>query len=217
MLIVSCKITRIGVISDTHSHHFKEVPITLLNSLKAFDLIIHLGDFVSPDLVDYFKGMNNFFGIAGNHDPQSVKAILPKTDVIEVNGKRLGLLHGYWFPLFCQHRSLSRFKKEKVDAILYGHTHIIRNERVNDILFFNPGSASGLWPAPWKTYGVLNVGDLISGEIISIAGKGKAGFAKLTDAIVDRNTVLKWICGGPQSPDYSELPAAGHIPGSGEG
>ena len=214
---MSSKITRIGVISDTHSHHFKDIPSTLLNSLKTFDLIIHLGDFVSLDLVDYLKSLNNFCGIAGNHDPQTVKALLPRADVIEVNGKRLGLLHGYWFPLFCQHRSLARFKKEKVDAILYGHTHIIRNEMVNNTLFFNPGSASGLWPAPWKTYGILNVGESITGEIVSMAGKGKAGFAKLTDAIVDRHTVLKWVCGNPPSPNYSKLPTAGPVPGLEEG
>jgi uncharacterized protein len=197
------KITRIGVLSDTHIHQLKEFPAFLLDQLESFDLIIHLGDFVSLELVDYFRSHNNFYGIAGNHDPQTVKSILRKSDIIEVNGKRLGLLHGYWFPFFCQHRSLARFKKERVDAILYGHTHVIRNETVNDILFFNPGSASALWPAPWITYGILNVGESITGEIVSIPGQGKAGFSKLTDAIVSRNTLLKWICGAPRLPDYS--------------
>lgn len=200
---MSKKVTRIGVLSDTHFHHFNEVPSSLLESLKAFDLVIHLGDFVNKDLVEYFRGFNNFYGIAGNHDPQSVKKILPKADVIEVNGKRLGLFHGYWFPFFCQDRSLARFRKDKVDAILYGHTHIIRNEIANDILFFNPGSASALWPAPWKTYGVLNVGESVTGEIISIPGEAMRSFSRLTDAIVKRNQVLRWICGGERNPDYA--------------
>lgn len=193
---------KIGVLSDTHIRSLQEVPLSFLESLKAFDLVVHLGDFISPELVDYLKSLNNFFGIAGNHDPQPIKAILPGQDIIEVNGKRLGLMHGYWFPFFCQHRSLARFKKDKVDAILYGHTHVIRNERVNNILFFNPGSASGLWPAPWKTFGVLSVGKTIRGEIVSVTGKGKAGFARLTDAVIDRNTVIRWVCGGQRIPDY---------------
>lgn len=200
---MSNKVIRIGVLSDTHSYSMKDVPSSLLEGLKAFDLIIHLGDFVSLELVDYLKSFNNFFGIAGNHDPQTVKSILPRKDIVEVNGKRLGLLHGYWFPFFCQHRSLAKFKKDKVDAILYGHTHIIRNEMVNNILFFNPGSASALWPAPWKTFGILNVGESITGEIVSITGKRKAGFARLTDAVVNRNTVIKWVCGCQRNPDYS--------------
>ena len=197
------KVTRIGVLSDTHVHDLKEISSILFDNLKTMDLIIHLGDFVTMDLVDYFKSSNNFYGIAGNHDPHSIKAILPRSDVIEINGKRLGLLHGYWFPLFCGHRSEARFKREKVDAILYGHTHVIRNEIENNILWFNPGSASALWPAPWITYGVLNIGESITGEIISIAGKGKAGFAKLTDAFISRNTIIKKVCGSPRLPDYS--------------
>jgi putative phosphoesterase len=197
------RVTRIGIISDTHIHHLKDVPSSLLDSLKGFDLIIHLGDFVSLDLVDYFRGFNNFYGIAGNHDPRTIKAILRRSDVIEVNGKRLGLLHGYWFPLFCEHRSLARFKNEKVDAILYGHTHVIRNEMVNNILFFNPGSACALWPAPWKTYGILNVGETITGEIVSFAKNDKGGFSKYTDSIVSRDTILRWVCGSPRLPDYS--------------
>ena len=122
------KVIRIGVLADTHVHDLKEISPTLLDNLKTMDLVIHLGDFVSMDLVDYFKSFNNFYGVAGNHDPHTIKAILRRSDVIEVNGKRLGLLHGYWFPFFCDHRSRARFKKEHVDAILYGHTHVIRNE-----------------------------------------------------------------------------------------
>jgi predicted phosphodiesterase len=123
---------------------------------------------------------------------------------VEVNGKRLGLLHGYWFPFFGGMRSKARFKKERVDAILYGHTHVIRNEVADNMLWFNPGSAAALWPAPWITYGILNVGETITGEIISLEGKSRAGFSKLTDAIVSRNTVIKWVCGAPRSPTIAK-------------
>jgi putative phosphoesterase len=199
--LLSNKVVKIGVFADTHIYSLKEIPQPFLASLKGLDLVIHLGDFVCPELADYLKSCNNFYGIAGNHDPHTIKSMLPSQDVIEINGKRLGLMHGYWFPLFCQHRSLARFKKDKVDAILYGHTHVIRNEIVNNILFFNPGSASALWPAPWKTFGILRVGDQITGEILSISGKGKAGFAKITDSVIDRNTIIKWVCGSPRVPD----------------
>ena len=58
MLRLSKKVTRIGVLSDTHFHHFNEVPASLLESLKTFDLVIHLGDFVNKDLVEYFRSFN---------------------------------------------------------------------------------------------------------------------------------------------------------------
>ena len=197
------KITRIGVVSDTHYHRFNDAPLSLLKRLKSYDLVLHLGDFVSPEVVEYFRGSNNFYGVAGNHDPQTVKKVLPRTDVIEVNGKRLGLLHGYWAPLFCDHRSLALFSKDKVDAIVYGHTHIIRNERKDDILWFNPGSASARFPAPWKTFGVLNIGESITGEIVSISDREKAEAAGAIENFLSRDSVIRWVCGSPRSPDYS--------------
>jgi putative phosphoesterase len=197
------KATRIGVIADTHIHHLKEIPSYLVECLKTFDLVIHLGDFVSMEIVDYFKNSHNFYGIAGNHDPQTIKSRLGRSDVIEVNGKRLGLIHGYWFPLFFRYRSLYRFRNEKLDAILYGHTHVIRNEKINNVLFFNPGSACALWPAPWKTYGILKVGEDITGEVVSFDKDKKGVFSKYTDSVVDRGTLIRWACRAPRLPDYS--------------
>jgi uncharacterized protein len=174
--------------------------------MEQVDLILHMGDFVCMDLVDVLKSKNNFHGIAGNHDPHSIKALFPRHDLIEVNGKRLGLLHGYWFPLFCEHRSLARFEKEKVDAIIYGHTHVIRNQMSHNILFFNPGSASAMWPSPWKTYGVLNVGEDIRGEIVSTGDKEKSSLEQRLDKFVTRDKIMQWVCGTPRQPDYDVQP-----------
>jgi putative phosphoesterase len=190
------------VISDTHMHRLEDFSSALKEMLNQVDLILHMGDFVCMDLVDSLRKMNNFHGIAGNHDPHSIKALFPKTDLIEVNGKRLGLLHGYWFPFFCQDRSLARFRKEKVDAIIYGHTHVIRNEVAHDILFFNPGTASAMWPAPWKTFGILNVGENIEGEIVAVQNKEKGKLEQIIDKVVTRDTIMKLAC-GPRRPDYS--------------
>jgi len=55
-----------------------------------------------------------------------------------------------------------------VDAVLYGHTHIAKIETVGGILFFNPGSAMGRFPALRKTYGILVIGESLQGEIITI-------------------------------------------------
>ncbi len=199
------KVIRIGVISDTHQHRLEGLPPALREMLGRVDLVLHMGDFVCMDLVDTLRTLNNFRGIAGNHDPHSIKDLFPRTDLIEVNGKRLGLLHGYWFPFFCEHRSLARFKKEKVDAIIYGHTHVIRNEISHNILFFNPGTASAMWPAPWKTYGIVNVGEDVSGEIIEVGKKEKGKLEKVADRFITRDRVLELACGGVRQPDHAEV------------
>jgi len=197
------KVTRIGVISDTHIRKLKDIPAKLLDTIKSFDLIVHLGDIVSMEFVEFLKSTNKFTGIAGNHDPQSIKRILPKTDIIEVNGKRLGLLHGYWFPFFCDRRSIARFKDENVDAILYGHTHIIRNQVKDGILWFNPGSAQALFPAPWKTFGVLEVGETVNGEIMNFDKNMIAPVTNPVDRLISRNKLISMVCGETRIPDYS--------------
>ena len=159
-------------------------------AIKDADFIIHLGDFTSPDLLDYFKTFNNFYGIAGNHDPHCIKSILPKATVIEINKKRLGLLHGYWFPFICDSRSLRRFKNENVDAIIFGHTHVVRNDDSSGMLFFNPGSASALWPAPEKTYGVLEIGETIQRKINLLGTKRKDNKRKTSG-----ERVIELVCG----------------------
>ncbi len=126
------KVTRIGVVSDTHYHRFNDAPLSLLNRLKCYDLVLHLGDFVSPEVVEYFRGCNNFYGVAGNHDPQTVKKVLPDGRY-RGNGKKAGTFTRVLAPAFLLSPALARFSKDKVDAIVYGHTHIKRNERKDDI------------------------------------------------------------------------------------
>jgi predicted phosphodiesterase len=47
-------------------------------------------------------------------------------------------------------------------------THAPINELVDGVLFLNPGSTSGKFPALHKTYGILSVEKSMSGEIITI-------------------------------------------------
>ena len=63
---------------------------------------------------------------------------------------------------------LKRFRNERVNAVLYGHTHIAKNHFLKDILFFNPGSAVGRFPSAGKSYGLLTVTESIRSEIFYI-------------------------------------------------
>jgi len=52
------------------------------------------------------------------------------------------------------------FPDEKLDAIIFGHSHFSQNKVIDNILFFNPGKAS-------QSFGILTVEEDIKGEIIS--------------------------------------------------
>ncbi len=188
---------RIGVISDTHVHRISELPTTLINALTRMDMVVHLGDFHSADLVNDLKEITEFRGVAGNHDSHIPG--LPEKDLIEVNGKRIGIIHGHGcvFPFGFKWGLLTQFEG-KIDAILYGHTHSVRNTIEEGILFFNPGSVIGRFPAMHRSYGVITVGDEIYSEVITIEPKR---YYYLNRYIQLASRAVSRCCGLNGSPD----------------
>lgn len=161
---------KIGVIADTHARRISELPSSLINALTRMDMVVHLGDFNSEDLVNDLKEITNFRGVAGNHDSRIPG--LPEKDLVEVNEKRIGIIHGHGcvFPFGFKWGLLTQFDGN-MDAILYGHTHSPRNTIEEGILFFNPGSVCGRFPAMHRSYGVVTIGEEITGELITLETK----------------------------------------------
>lgn len=158
---------RIGVISDTHVATLGELPQGLREALKDMDMIVHLGDYTGKGLLEGLRGLGNFRGVWGNMDATSVKAGLPEREILEIGGKRIGLIHGSGSPWDLSARVRKQF--QDVDAILYGHSHLACSEMVEGVLCLNPGSATGRFPAGSKTLAILTVGVGIVGEIIAVS------------------------------------------------
>ncbi len=80
----------------------------------------------------------NFCGVAGNMDPSAIRNVLKEKEIIEVEEKRIGVFHGYG--LFLTDKKLEdKFKEEKIDLYIHGHTHRLRKEKKKDIYYLNPG------------------------------------------------------------------------------
>lgn len=150
---------RIGVISDTHVSSFAEIPERILATLAEVDLIVHTGDFVAKGVLDGLKRLGEVKAVRGNMDSEELKRILPKKELLEVEGKRIGIIHGWGAPFGIVDRVGGMF--ENVDIIIFGHSHQAKNEVKNGILFFNPGRAR-------DSFGVLTLGKEVRGEIISL-------------------------------------------------
>ncbi|MCK4518825.1 MAG: metallophosphoesterase family protein, partial [Candidatus Omnitrophica bacterium] len=60
------------------------------------------------------------------------------------------------------------FRGIKLDAVIFGHTHCPLNETNKGILFFNPGSPTDNILSPYKSIGIINVSDKITGKIIKL-------------------------------------------------
>ncbi len=150
---------KIGVISDTHMRSPDEIPLETITALSGVDLIVHTGDFVALEVHEGLRRLGEVKAVQGNMDSIEIKSILPEKELIIVNGKKIGVIHGSGPPQGIERRIRDQF--EDVDVILYGHTHDAKNEVIEGVLFFNPGSAR-------QSYGILVINDDVKGEIIKL-------------------------------------------------
>ena len=157
---------KIGVISDTHlyeiTREFREIYDKYLSDK---DVILHAGDLVSIDVVD-FLSKKEFHGVQGNMDPVEVKAMLPTKKIVEIGPYRIGLIHGWGSSSGLEDRIWPEFRD--VDVIVYGHSHHAANYIREGVLVFNPGTATGFSSNGIQSIGFFELGDTIRGEIIRV-------------------------------------------------
>ena len=159
------KIT-IGVLSDTHLHGvtkaLKEIYARFLNDV---DVILHAGDFTSEEIVVFLQ-KKPFHGVHGNMDPMEVKMQLPEKKVIQFGAYKVGLIHGIGPKTGLEERVAGEF--QKVDVVVFGHSHQSENRRKEGLLLFNPGTAAGYTSSGHHTIGILTLDDYIHSEIVRL-------------------------------------------------
>ena len=120
----------IGVISDTHGLLRPEA----LAALRGSSHILHAGDVGDIDILDALKQIAPVTAIRGNIDTDGPAAQLPATEVVELEGRLIYLLH-----------SLADLdlKPEAagMSVVISGHSHRPKVETRNGVLYLNPGSA----------------------------------------------------------------------------
>jgi uncharacterized protein len=155
----------IGVISDTHLRGpDPELAARLAQVFAGVDLILHAGDITNLTVLDMLEAPE-VIAVAGNMDEPAVGQSLPDKRVVEVEGARIGLIHGWGSPFGLAGRVAASFSG--VDCVVFGHSHRPMNAVTDGVLMFNPGSVSrGLVGS--GTVGLLTVGQGISGTIVKI-------------------------------------------------
>ena len=120
----------IGVISDTHGLLRPEA----IDALRGSTHIIHAGDIGDPKILQALAAIAPVTAVRGNVDRGPWAAKIPLTEVIEVGGYSIYVLH------ILDHLDL---KPEAAGfaAVIYGHSHRPAKETKSGVLYFNPGSA----------------------------------------------------------------------------
>jgi len=160
---------KIAVFSDTHFlDPFRGIALLqrLIDHYAAdAKMILHAGDLVHPDILLAFEG-RILHAVQGNLDPPRPE--VPVRKIVAVAGWRIGLVHGWGRGLQVEKNAAEAFAGERIDALVYGHSHLPVCHRRGGILRFNPGSCTERRSAPYHSFGLLEIDQTIKGSIINV-------------------------------------------------
>jgi len=127
---MTAKPVTLGVISDTHGLLRPEA----VEALRGSDRILHAGDVGAFEILEALAKIAPVTAVRGNVDTASWARTLPETEIVEVGGVSIYVLHDL---------GQLDLKPEAAGfrVVVYGHSHQPKMEEKNGVLYFNPGSA----------------------------------------------------------------------------
>jgi uncharacterized protein len=161
----------VGVISDTHGLLRPEA----LELLRGATHIIHAGDVGAAEILKTLSTIAPVTAIRGNVDQGAWARKLPETEVVEIGGMSIYVLH-----------DLARLDLKPEAAgfgvVISGHGHIPKQEMRRGVLYFNPGSAG---PRRFKLS--ISMGRLmienrkVRGDLLTIAERRSQNAKKMRE------------------------------------
>ena len=124
---------KLGLISDTHG--FLDPKLTRI--FRGVDHILHAGDIGPDHLIAQLEAIAPVTAVLGNNDNSPC---FPLTKVVMV-GELKFLVHHIVSPRTLTDALKERIASEKPDVVVFGHSHKQFQERIDGVLFVNPGYA----------------------------------------------------------------------------
>ena len=122
--------TVVGIVSDTHGLLRNSVVDELNNSA----LIVHAGDFDTPEVLAKIKKIAPVIAARGNMDRENWAKGLAAYDLIEIAEKMVCVVHDL-------HHLPLEPAAAGIVAVISGHTHQPAITENKGVLYINPGSA----------------------------------------------------------------------------
>ena len=120
----------LGVISDTHGLVRPEA----LKALAGVERIVHAGDIGTPEVLEALARVAPVTAVRGNNDRGAWAKRIPETEVLELGGVALYLLHDL-------HELDLEPRAAGFAAVISGHSHQPKVDQRDGVLYLNPGSA----------------------------------------------------------------------------
>jgi uncharacterized protein len=149
----------LGVISDTHGL----VRLEAVKALEGVETIIHAGDIGTPEVLEALHAIAPVVAVRGNNDEGDWAHALPETEVVEVGGVVLYVLH-----------DVNTLDLDPVaagfHAVISGHSHRPAMSKRQGVLFLNPGSAGPRrFKLPVSVARLTIRGDAIDAQLVELA------------------------------------------------
>ena len=116
--------TSLVLISDTHlPKRAKDLPQALWRAIDAADVVVHAGDWVDEaTLVALEARSARLVACWGNNDPVGLRARLPETARVLIEGVRIAVTHETGASSGRERRMDAAFPD--ADVLVFGHSHI---------------------------------------------------------------------------------------------
>ena len=99
----------------------RPLPPALWQAVESADLVVHAGDWVTPDLLDRLEARRDVLACWGNNDGPELRARLPEVAHRTVDGVRIAVVHETGA---ATGREARMDKRYDVDLLVFGHSHI---------------------------------------------------------------------------------------------
>ena len=123
-------LSKIGILSDTHGFLRPEV----VSAISDCEIIIHAGDIGDLGVLEKLGLIAPVHAVRGNMDKGKWARTLPLTDLIEVHGRFIYILH-----------EIERLDLDlvaaKLDMVVFGHSHKAELKKIGSVFYLNPGSS----------------------------------------------------------------------------
>lgn len=160
---------RVGVISDTHIPHFRQLPEPLWVHFAGVELIIHAGDLSVLSVIAELETIAPVVAVQGNVEHEEVALKLPIKREVIVGQCRIGIVHILGDS--AHYAQTARYEFPTARIVVFGHSHNPYNQEHAGQLLFNPGSATDRRRQPTCSIGMLSIDDetgSVRGEIIKL-------------------------------------------------
>lgn len=156
------------MLADTHiPTRARCLPPLLYTAMAGVECILHAGDLTNIAIIGDLAAIAPVYAVYGNMDSFPVRQQLPRQRVVEVAGKKIGLIHGDGQGFDTPERAYRAFANTKVDAVVFGHSHQPYCAYKEGRLLLNPGSPTDRRFQPQFSYGLISIDETgIQGTII---------------------------------------------------